>query len=90
MARKTIQRTFTQTRIKYANVGIEDGTAVVTGEDELIVHGRVSADRALKLLTDEGITGATVLSVETFENKYRISVENFMKHGELVEESNDE
>jgi len=91
MVRQTLHRTISKTTIVFATVELVDGEPKVSNKEEREVLGRVSADKALHLLQKEGLTNVTVLEVKPVNEKYRMSIEEFMKHAELVtDDSEDE
>lgn len=85
--RKTIVRTICKSVINGCVLNVVDGTPQVEQLAPVTVAGKVNDKTALKTLkTEYGKDKAiTLTSVETCEDTYEISVEDFLKYATKVE-----
>lgn len=84
--RKTITRSMATSTIKSFKTSIVDGKPEVKELDPVIVAGKVSEKDALKVLKKEmeDVNGVVIAGIETKEDVYEISVEDFIKYATKV------
>jgi hypothetical protein len=82
--RKTIERTITVTEVTSATVKVEKGLPVFETNTTDIFNGTLSDEKALKEV--QKLHGATAVVIEKKEvnDRYEISVEDFMKYATKV------
>jgi hypothetical protein len=86
--RKTIERTITQTNVTSGIVGIEKGLPVikVTFTDEFT--GILNDEKALKEVQKLHGNSTVILEKSEINDRYEISVEDFMKHATKISSTN--
>jgi len=85
--RKELTREITKTVIKSVTTHVLGGEPSIMKNEDIEVVGNVPEARAIKLAVKKYGTGTTVVSVEANTQKYKMAIEEFMKHATLVEES---
>lgn len=88
--RKELTREITKTVIKSVTTEVIEGKPTFRENEELVFVGNVSEERAIKLAVKEFGSGTAVVSVEANTHKYKMPLEDFMKHATLVEEAEEE
>lgn len=83
--RKTITRSITVSVIQSAKVTLKNGQAEITDNPTLKVNGIISEEKALKLVRKTYGETSQIESIETIDDVYEISVEEFMKYAKKVE-----
>lgn len=89
MMRKTITRTMTTSTIKGFKLKIVDGAPSVETLDPVTIMGNANEKHALKALREVygKDNSITVGSIETSEETYEISVDDFMKYATKVDKN---
>ncbi len=88
--RKTIERTITATTIESANVTFEKGKPVIKNNEPLTVNGNITEDKALKEVRKAYGEMAQVTSLAVIDDRYEISVEDFIKYATKIETPTEE
>lgn len=88
--RKELTREITKTVIKSVTTHVLGGTPTISENEDIEVVGNVPEARAIKLAVKKFGTGTTVVSVEADTQKYKMPIEDFMKHATLVEDESAE
>lgn len=88
--RKTIERTITATTIESANVVFEKGVPKVTPNKPITVNGNIAEDKALKEVRKAYGEMAQVTSINVVDDRYEISVEDFIKYATKIEKPTEE
>lgn len=85
--RNTIERTITVTKITSATVKVENGKPILGDQATDIFKGKITDEKVLKEI--QKLHGATsvVVSKEEVNDRYEISVEDFMKYATKVVEA---
>lgn len=83
--RKEIQRTITATTILSSNVVLNSEGVETTENAPITVNGKISYDKALKLVRKTYGENAQIAVVNSIEDMYEISVEDFLKYATKVE-----
>ena len=82
--RKDLQREVTKTVIKSVTTHVLGGTPTISKNEDLVIIGNESEDRAVKLAVKAYGTGTTVVSVEPNTQKYKMPLEQFIELATLV------
>jgi hypothetical protein len=86
--RSTITRTMTTTKVTFVTTDVKDGKPVLSSEQVKSYPDLLDTAKAEKLLKKEDSTKTyTVLSAETEEHTYEISVVDFIKYAKRVEDT---
>lgn len=87
MMRSTITRTLAVSEITAFKLTMEDGTPKVENLPVIVVAGKASERDAMKVIRKQygKDSNITVGKIETHEDLYEISVEDFMKYATKVE-----
>jgi hypothetical protein len=88
--RKTIERTITITNVKSGKISFVKGTPVVTNETTDNFNGVLTDDKALKEVQKLHGNSAVVIEKTEINDRYEISVEDFMKYATKVVEATTE
>lgn len=85
--RKTIERSITVTRIYFSKIVVESGEVTAIPMASIEVTGRINNEKALKVIKETHGKDAqfVVRELEEKEERYEISVEDFMKYATKVE-----
>lgn len=86
MGRKFMTRDVTKTTVKIAKIEMIDGLPQAVELPDEVLIGNVNEERAAGTLKTKFDHPITVLGVEPNTEKYRMSVEDFLKHAEVVTE----
>lgn len=86
--RNTITRTITESTICAVKVEIIDGKPEMCGVDPITVNGKITTEKATKLLQKKYGKGCPVAVTSITENDvlYEISVDDFMKYAKRVDD----
>lgn len=83
MARKYIHREITKATIKSVKVEVKDGAPEFIPNEELTVVGNPTMEKATKIVKKE-LGEGTVTEITASTEKYRMPLEFFLEHAELV------
>lgn len=86
MARKTMTKEVTKTTVKLSKIENVNGQPQAKPMEDQILIGNVSADKAQREITKQHGTGVTVFEVIPETTKYQMSVEDFIKHADVVKD----
>ena len=84
--RKTMKREVTSTTVRIGKIMMVDGHPQVEQLPAEKVVGNVTLEKATKLMKKKHGQGVTVFEVEAETETYQMSVEDFLKHAEIVKE----
>lgn len=87
MMRNTIERKMVETTIQGYSVNVQpDGKPIVKELPPVIVYGKIGIGEATKELrrTYPKAENITVGKITSVERRYRISVDDFIKHAKVV------
>ena len=82
--RKTIKKEVTTTIIEVAEMKMQDGKPVAVELPKVTLLGNVSMEKAQKEIHKLHGKQATVFASEVVTEVYEMSVEDFVKHADLV------
>lgn len=85
--RNAITRTMIESVIHACVVKVVDGTPVTETLEPVTVMGKITEDKAIKVVakTYGKSNGLAIVKIEENEVKYEISVDDFMKHAKKIE-----
>jgi hypothetical protein len=86
MARKTMAREVTHTTLKLAKMEVQEGSPVAVPLEDVTLIGNVNLEKAQRYALKEFGANTTVFEVLPETKKYEMSVEDFIKHAQVVEE----
>lgn len=91
MARKFMTKEVTKTIVKVAVMEVNDeGLPVARPLEDVVLMGNVNMEKAQKAVAKLFETPVTVFGVEANTEKYKMEVEEFIKHATLVVEGEEE
>lgn len=81
MARETMQRTFTESEVKYGTIVVEGGKVTVVEHSPITVNGKLTTADAEKLLKKSNKNAKiVVLEITSKDVTYEMSIEEFKKY----------
>lgn len=83
--RKTIVRSITETTVKSAVITFVKGQPIAKENKPIVVNGVIGEDKALKEVRKAYGETAYVTEINSIDNVYEISVEDFIKYAKIVE-----
>lgn len=89
MAQKYVHREVTKTLIKSVKVEVVDGSPTFEPNEELLAVGNVPMEKATRLVK-KAFGDGTVTEVIPNTEKYRMPLEFFLEHAELVEDETED
>lgn len=88
--KKTMTKEVTTTSIKLGRVKLVDGMPIVEPLNDELMLGNVSLEKAQKAMRKQHGDDVTVFGVEANTQKYKMSVEDFIRIAKRVEENEGE
>ena len=81
---KVVVKEFKKTKVSYAEVRTDTGAPVMSDAMEIVLDGGLNNADCITALLEQGVENPIILSTETMKEKYVMSVEDFIKHAQLV------
>lgn len=86
MMRKNITRTLTRATVRAFTVKMVEGLPVVEALEPVSGWGNLTDKEAKKLVKDaHGIADATIGEIEYAQETYKIDIDKFVEHAEMVD-----